>query len=58
MMYENAYANDFKDLEDLNLFRKKEQTLIVLINSNWLQHASWAYIETKEKNELKYNNNG
>ena len=23
MMYENEYANDFKDLEDLNLFRQK-----------------------------------
>ena len=34
MMHENAYANDFKDLADLNLFRQKEQTPITLISSN------------------------
>ena len=34
MMYVNAYANVFKDLEDLNLFREKEQTSIAFISSN------------------------
>ena len=59
MMHENAYANDFKDLEDLNLFRQEGTNINCINKFKFITTCLLCFtLKQKKQNELKYNKNG